>query len=92
MIFKTYTMEDALESLIDYRGKTPQKSDEGIMTLSAKSVRELSILMPEQNCIYRNILTEEQIIMWHCLFRCGHRMKELPLAASSFDSGKWENG
>ena len=33
-------MEDALESIIDYRGKTPQKSDEGIMTLSAKSVRD----------------------------------------------------
>lgn len=40
MIFKTYKMEDALESLIDYRGKTPQKSDSGIMTLSAKSVRD----------------------------------------------------
>lgn len=32
-------MEDALESLIDYRGKTPQKSDTGIPTLSAKSVK-----------------------------------------------------
>ena len=34
-----YLMEDALESLIDYRGKTPKKSDEGIPTLSAKSVK-----------------------------------------------------
>ena len=33
-------MEDALEALIDYRGKTPQKSDEGIDTLSAKSVKD----------------------------------------------------
>lgn len=32
-------MEDALEALIDYRGKTPKKSNEGIMTLSAKSVK-----------------------------------------------------
>ena len=40
MRFKTYKMEDILESLIDYRGKTPQKSDKGIMTLSAKSVRD----------------------------------------------------
>ena len=32
-------MEDVLESLIDYRGKTPLKSETGIMTLSAKSVR-----------------------------------------------------
>ena len=35
-----YKMEDVLESLIDYRGKTPRKSDSGIMTLSAKSVRD----------------------------------------------------
>lgn len=34
-----YIMEDALESLIDYRGKTPKKSDKGIPTLSAKSVK-----------------------------------------------------
>lgn len=34
-----YTMEEALESLIDYRGKTPKKADEGIPTLSAKSVK-----------------------------------------------------
>ena len=40
MNFKTYKMEDALESLIDYRGKTPHKSESGIMTLSAKSVRD----------------------------------------------------
>ena len=39
MELKHYKMEDALESLIDYRGKTPQKSDEGIPTLSAKSVK-----------------------------------------------------
>lgn len=32
-------MEDALEALIDYRGKTPKKSKTGIMTLSAKSVK-----------------------------------------------------
>ena len=30
---------DCLESLIDYRGKTPKKSDSGILTLSAKSVK-----------------------------------------------------
>lgn len=39
MKFKTYTMEDALEAIIDYRGKTPKKSDSGIPTLSAKSVK-----------------------------------------------------
>lgn len=34
-----YKMEDALECIIDYRGKTPHKSDTGIPTLSAKSVK-----------------------------------------------------
>lgn len=33
-------MEDALEYIIDYRGKTPNKSDKGRLTLSAKSVRD----------------------------------------------------
>ena len=32
-------MEDALDKLIDYRGKTPKKSEIGIVTLSAKSVK-----------------------------------------------------
>ena len=36
---KKIKMEDALESLIDYRGKTPKKAETGIPTLSAKSVR-----------------------------------------------------
>ena len=39
MKFKTYIMEDAIEEIIDYRGKTPKKSDSGIPTLSAKSVK-----------------------------------------------------
>ncbi len=33
-------MEDALEYILDYRGKTPKKSVSGILTLSAKSVRD----------------------------------------------------
>ncbi len=40
MTYKTMVMEDALEYIIDYRGKTPKKSDKGILTLSAKSVRD----------------------------------------------------
>lgn len=36
-------MEDALEEIIDYRGKTPKKSDSGIPTLSAKSVKNNNI-------------------------------------------------
>ncbi|GFZ30109.1 restriction endonuclease [Clostridium zeae] len=34
------TMENSLCSIIDYRGKTPGKSDKGIKTLSAKSVKD----------------------------------------------------
>lgn len=32
-------LEQQLEKLIDYRGKTPKKSDHGIVTLSARSVK-----------------------------------------------------
>lgn len=39
MKYKIFKMEDALEAIIDYRGKTPQKSETGIQTLSAKSVK-----------------------------------------------------
>ena len=39
MKFNIVSMEDCLEVIIDYRGKTPNKSEEGIMTLSAKSVK-----------------------------------------------------
>ena len=38
-VWKEYTIEDVLELLIDYRGKTPKKSETGIPTLSAKSVK-----------------------------------------------------
>lgn len=33
-------IENVLEVIIDYRGKTPTKSDDGIITLSAKSVKQ----------------------------------------------------
>lgn len=39
MKYKKIKMEDALDTLIDYRGKTPSKSETGIQTLSAKSVK-----------------------------------------------------
>ena len=39
MKFNTIKIEDALDKLIDYRGKTPKKSETGIKTLSAKSVK-----------------------------------------------------
>lgn len=39
MKYNLVRMEEALEALIDYRGKTPTKSEKGIQTLSAKSVK-----------------------------------------------------
>ena len=39
MKYNIIKMEDALDALIDYRGKTPTKSESGIKTLSAKSVK-----------------------------------------------------
>lgn len=39
MKFREYTMESVLDSIIDYRGKTPKKTINGIPTLSAKSVK-----------------------------------------------------
>lgn len=50
MKLNTYLMEDALEVIIDYRGKTPQKSDTGIPTLSAKTVKNNFI--DYENCYY----------------------------------------
>lgn len=43
-------MEEALDAIIDYRGKTPQKSPIGIPTLSAKSVKNGQIDYSE--CYY----------------------------------------
>lgn len=51
MDYKKYLMEDALESIIDYRGKTPKKSDHGILTLSAKAVRDGYIDYSKCYCI-----------------------------------------
>lgn len=50
MKYDIYKMEDVLESIIDYRGRTPKKSDKGIPTLSAKSVKNNYI--DYSNCYY----------------------------------------
>ena len=61
MKFKHYIMEDVLESLIDYRGKTPHKSEFGIKTLSAKSVKDGYIDYDQCYCIsqdeYKRFMT-----------------------------------
>lgn len=43
-------MEDALDAIIDYRGKTPKKSESGIPTLSAKTIKNSFI--DYNNCYY----------------------------------------
>lgn len=50
MKYKKYIMEDVLDEIIDYRGKTPKKSEIGIPTLSAKSVKNGYI--DYSNCYY----------------------------------------
>ena len=55
MKYNTYIMEDALEAIIDYRGKTPKKSETGIPTLSAKTVKNNHI--DYNNCYY---ISEEE--------------------------------
>ena len=60
MEYKEYLMEDALAAIIDYRGKTPQKSEQGIPTLSAKSVKNNYINYSE--CYY--ISADEYNDLW----------------------------
>lgn len=50
MKFNKYIMEDVLDAIIDYRGKTPKKSNTGIPTLSAKTVKNNFI--DYANCYY----------------------------------------
>lgn len=40
MKFNHIITEDVLDSIIDYMGKTPKKSPSGIMTLSAKTIKD----------------------------------------------------
>ena len=50
MTFEKLVMEEALDAIIDYRGRTPQKSPIGIPALSAKSVKNGQIDYSE--CYY----------------------------------------
>src|SRR6266478_3685303 len=43
---RTISLEDGLESLIDYRGKSPPKSPTGIPVISAKVVKGGRIIEP----------------------------------------------
>lgn len=47
----TEPLEDCLDALIDYRGKSPTKSDSGIPVLSAKVVKTTGLLRPIEQTI-----------------------------------------
>ncbi|MBP8252429.1 MAG: hypothetical protein KAX40_08685 [Herpetosiphon sp.] len=39
-VWQTYRLEDVLDAIIDYRGKTPQKVASGIPLVTAKIVKD----------------------------------------------------
>ena len=46
--WQTFNLEDVLEALIDYRGKTPQKTSSGIPLITAKIVKNGFIQEPDE--------------------------------------------
>jgi type I restriction enzyme S subunit len=54
--WKTEPLEDCLELLLDYRGKSPPKSDEGIPVLSAKVVKTAGLIRPIEQKIARDYM------------------------------------
>ena len=46
--WKEYLLEDIIDTFIDYRGKTPKKSDSGIPLVTAKVVKSGKILTPNE--------------------------------------------
>ena len=50
-IWTTEPLEDCLDALIDYRGKSPTKSECGIPVLSAKVVKTMGLLRPIEQTI-----------------------------------------
>jgi type I restriction enzyme, S subunit len=56
--WKTYNLEDFLDALIDYRGKTPRKTSHGIPLITAKIVKNGFIQQPEE------FIAEEDYDAW----------------------------
>jgi type I restriction enzyme, S subunit len=46
--WQEYLLEDVIEKFIDYRGKTPSKTDSGIPLITAKVVKSGTILSPNE--------------------------------------------
>jgi len=55
---KTYLLEDVVEKLIDYRGKTPVKTDSGIPLITAKVIKNGRIETPNE------FIAEEEYESW----------------------------
>lgn len=56
--WKEYRLEDCMEAIIDYRGKTPQKASSGIPLVTAKIVKNGTILP------YTEYIAEEDYDIW----------------------------
>ena len=56
--WKTVRLEDALETLIDYRGKTPKKSSSGVPLITAKIVKNGFIQEPNE------FIREQDYVSW----------------------------
>src|ERR1039458_4814948 len=46
--WRTMTLESAMEAIIDYRGKSPQKTSSGIALITARVVKGGRILPPDE--------------------------------------------
>jgi type I restriction enzyme S subunit len=56
--WKTKTLEDVVETIIDYRGKTPKKVDAGIPLITAKIVKDGRIMPADE------FIAEEDYVSW----------------------------
>jgi len=56
--WKEYKLKDAIEKFIDYRGKTPTKVSKGIPLITAKVVKDGSLLTPDE------FIEESEYLSW----------------------------
>lgn len=56
--WREYILKDIIDTFIDYRGKTPQKSESGIPLVTAKVVKSGKILTPNE------FITEDEYEAW----------------------------
>ncbi|MFN9173662.1 MAG: hypothetical protein ACK58N_03890 [Synechocystis sp.] len=56
--WKEYKLKDAIEKFIDYRGKTPTKVTQGIPLITAKVIKDRSILATDE------FIQESEYLSW----------------------------